>query len=93
MGRTSGAARTESQTPGVQWPTVTPADDTDDLLLLSAPRMCVCGHRKVGVLRLVVLSGAGPHVAPVGIQSRWITSHSPTVSVLLGGESGRTLTA
>jgi hypothetical protein len=35
----------ESQTPGVQWPTVTrPADNTDALLLLPAPRMCVCGH-------------------------------------------------
>jgi hypothetical protein len=42
---TNGAARMESQTPGVQWPTVTrPADNTDALLLLSAPRMCVCGH-------------------------------------------------
>lgn len=48
--RTSGwesscAARMESQTPGVRWPTVTrPADNTDALLLLSASRMCVCGH-------------------------------------------------
>lgn len=35
----------ECQTPGVQWPTVTrPADNTDALPLLSAPRLCVCGH-------------------------------------------------
>jgi hypothetical protein len=45
MGQTTGGARTESQTPRVQWPTVTrPADNTDALLPLSAPRMCVCGH-------------------------------------------------
>ena len=35
----------ECQTPGVQWPSVTrPADNTDALPLLSAPRLCVCGH-------------------------------------------------
>jgi hypothetical protein len=45
MRQTSGAARMESQMHSVQWPTVTrPADNTDALLLLSAPRMCVCGH-------------------------------------------------
>jgi hypothetical protein len=43
MGQASGAARTESQAPGVQWPAVTrPAGNTDALLLLSAPRMCAC---------------------------------------------------
>ena len=31
--------------PGVRWPSVTrPADDTDAPPLLSAPRLCVCGH-------------------------------------------------
>ena len=35
----------ECQTPGVQWPSVTrPADNTSALPLLSAPRLCVCGH-------------------------------------------------
>jgi hypothetical protein len=44
MERASGAARMESQTPGVQCPTVTRPADNTDALLLPAPRKCVCGH-------------------------------------------------
>jgi hypothetical protein len=35
----------ECQTVGVEWPTVTrPAGSTNDQILLTASRSCVCGH-------------------------------------------------
>ena len=77
----------ESQTPGVQWPTVTrPADNADALLLLSAPRMCVCGHPVYDEgprCRLCACQEHKPKLPAVG-------GHSTPAAVSPGnGEAGR----